>query len=254
MFDQWPARGPTSIKAWNTPEPIHSYGPAKTVRMEAQGGEEREARFLKELLAAFPGFSLEDIANAFTEADSDVNAAADLLATRQPSVRSNGTQEGRKNSRKMDGNRRQSAELPVVKPDDLLLEKYGRGVGELINQRQSNSLLHNVQSAPDGACHNASHLNSRTAHGLRGDNRSSREEVVNKEDSYGVSGDGALLVGWKETKQKGRGCLDNEVEVVDAKRQADEEFLLSMLGNDSELGMGVVRDVLGTLLEAVMSY
>lgn len=168
MFDQWP----TPRARNNTGAGLHAQ---KTVTKESHGGEDLETKSLLELVAAFPDFSLDDIAQTMTEANSDVNAAADLLSTREPVVRSNGLQEGWKNStaeKKMNGYRRQPGEQqPVVKPDDLLLEKYGRGVGELISQRQGNSLLHNVQ---DGAPHNAFHLNSRTAHGVSGDNRSYR--------------------------------------------------------------------------------
>lgn len=252
MFDQRPGRGPTSTRvsagAGNN-GPFHAYGPAKTVAIE----EEPEMRVLRELLVAFPAFSLKDIAQAYTEADSDANAAAELLVMKQPEERS---QEGWKNftaERKINGYR--SQEQPVVRPDDLLLEKYGRGVGELINnrvpERQNNSLLHNVQPVHDGASRDPFHLNNRTPHGVRGDNWSCREEVVKKEDSNGVSGDGALLVGRKKIKQKSRGGLENGVEVTDAivSREAAEEFLLSMLGESSEIGIAVVRDVLGRLFQ-----
>ncbi|KAG0599674.1 hypothetical protein M758_12G170300 [Ceratodon purpureus] len=254
MFDQRPARGLSSTRAWSAGPATYPYShaPAKAVKTEAQGAEEREMSALRELLAAFPVFSLEDIAQAYTEADSDVNAAAELLTTRQPTVKSNGGGVARRNlgaERNSNGIRRQSAEQPVVGSDDLLMEKYGMRVGEIINRdcpKQSKSLFHNMQSAHGGGSSRPHQLKSPTQHGARWDTGAWGGEVMNNEGSNGVSGDGALLVGRKKTKQKGRGGLENEVERADAtaSREADEKLLLSVLGEDFQLGIGVVRDVL----------
>jgi hypothetical protein len=259
MFDQ----RPTSTRAWSTGPgtyayhaPAHTPASAKAVEIEAQEAEGREMKALRELLAAFPAFSLDDIAQAYTEADSDANAAGELLSMRQPTVKPNGVQDVRRSlvaEKKNNEIRRQPAEQPVVGSDDLLMEKYGMRVGEIINRecsKQSNSLLHNMQAAHGGASH-PHHLNSPTRHGVRWDNGSWGGELMNKEDSNGFSGDGALLVGRKKTKQKGRGGLENAVERADttASREADVNLLLSMLGESFQPGKDFVRDVLGTFFD-----
>lgn len=262
MFEQRPMRGPTSTRvsvgAWSAGPTSYAYAPtpAKAVEIEAQGAEDRETTALRELLDAFPGFSLGDIALAYTEVDSDVNAAAVLLTTRQPTAKSTGGNDVRRNliAEKKNHGIRKSAEQSVVGSDDLLMEKYGIRVGEIINRDssiQSNSLFHNMQSAHDGASACPRRLNSPTRHGVRWDNESWGGEVMNEEGRNGDFGDGALLLGRKKTKQKSWGGLEDEVEQADtaASREAAETLLLSMLGESFQLGMGVVRDVLGTFLD-----
>ena len=259
MFDQRLVHGTRmSVEAWGA-GPIYHYGhshshassPAKAVEVGKPGTEDPEMKVLGELLDAFPAFSLQDIAQAYTEADSDVNAAAELLTTRHPTVKSSGVQElGRKLTAEKNNGIRKSAEQSVVGSDDLLMEKYGIGVGEIINRestKQSNSLLHNMRPAHDGASSYPDRLHS-PEHDMVG---SCGGELVNKEHSSGVSNDGTVLRERKKTKQKGWSGLENGVEQAGAvaSREAGLEFLVSVLGESFPLDIVIIRDVLGTFFD-----
>jgi hypothetical protein len=89
-----------------------------------------EDRTLKELLAAFPGLSLEVIAAAYTDADFDVNVAAEILATREEEHHHHHQQHVTEPPPLFQNIRvKKKPAAEETGCEDLLVHKYGSGVG-----------------------------------------------------------------------------------------------------------------------------
>jgi hypothetical protein len=91
--------------------------------------EDAEERTLTELMAAFPGLSLEVIAAAYDDADCDVNVAADILATREEEHHHHQQHvtEPPPLFQNLRVKKKPAAEETGC--EDLLVQKYGSGVG-----------------------------------------------------------------------------------------------------------------------------
>ncbi|XP_024397321.1 SMR domain-containing protein At5g58720 isoform X1 [Physcomitrium patens] len=209
MLDKRPETFSTSMKTSSGVRTVehsyeHDYSPKVQVKsfIEPQDAEKQE--MLLKLQAAFPGFSPQSIAAALEEADADVNAAAELLATRQPeseAVNSTGLQ-GRKGPvANVEGNgcRRMPRPDALTEPDNLISGTSDRP-----------------------SCWTGS--------------------VVVRENH----GDETMVAKKTKMQKKRRGGAKlEELEPKDAAaRRAVEKFLLSMLGEEFNIGQAVVRDVL----------
>ncbi len=91
--------------------------------------EDAEERTLTELMAAFPGLSLEVIAAAYNDADCDVNAAAEILATREEEHhhQQQHVTEPPPLFQNLHVKKKPAAEETGC--EDLLVQRYGSGVG-----------------------------------------------------------------------------------------------------------------------------
>lgn len=267
----------TSMRMYDEVRPIdhayevfyeHDYAlePDLSAAVLAEEPEDAEESILRELLEAFPGFSLDVIAAAYTEAESDPNLAAEILTTSRPAkqgLQCSTMQEVPKiynSNRNQNGYARHSIDEPKGGSDELLLQKYGIGVGNRISSDSSHrqNIQHNhLHPLPSDSpvletssyTHDASSqssANSWTSSTSRG---SSLVRSLSGRESYEANGNVLLQTGKtkKKKKRKGEAIAFEGLEPKDAaSRQAVEEFLLSMLGEGFQLENDVVRDVLGT--------
>lgn len=240
-------------ESWSSPTRMHAgmttlshhhaygYGFQNTGTKIQEDDEAAEDRALQELLAAFPDFSLKEIAFAYTRAGRDVNAAGEILSTGQPNIM--------KSPRGSNIQARyvmHSGDRRAVGSDDLLLEKYGTGVNELIcrEPRTLNNNCTNRNTLSPAKYSPLKHLYSPHMHkqNLSGACRNS------------TVGTGVVGVAMSPHLKKKRRDGMEIGEEADSPFQAVEDFLenflLSWYGEDFQLHKDVISDVLGTYLEA----
>lgn len=232
-----------------------------TGRDVLQQKEDTEEIALQVLLEAFPNISLGDIATAYTESQFDVNAAADMLSSREPEPTNMPPQSGVPDVRSsLSPTRSQNSDVDQAERDeDLLFQRYGVGVGDLRSCDSTgprygniNHIRQNFQYQNNVETHTFTPVMANLA--LSGDvgNTSMRSNQSDRSVN-GVACDNLLAVGKKKTKKKkkrGRnGILIEDLEPKDAaSRRAVEKVVLDRLGGEFHLGDDVVGDVVSTYL------
>ncbi len=119
--------------------------------------EDAEERTLTELMAAFPGLSLEVIAAAYNDADCDVNAAAEILATREEEHHHHHHQQHVTEPPPLFQNLRVKKKPAAEETgcEDLLVQRYGSGVGnfrgrvtDIIRQQPDRVIGYHISRTP----------------------------------------------------------------------------------------------------------
>lgn len=280
MLDSRPVSWSPSMTMHYQQSYEHGYPSKQAVpavdRDELQQKEDAEEIALQMLLEAFPNISLEDIATAYTESQSDVNAAADILSSREPDLTNVPQQSGVPEVRSsLSPTRSQNPGVPQVRSslktirsqnygvdraeqdEDLLFQRYGVGVADLrsrdstspqcgninINHVRQNFQYNNVET------HTLTPVMVDLA--LSGDVGNPRGRSTQSDRGVNeIACDNLLALGKKKTKKKKRGrngILIENLEPKDAaSRRAVEKVVLDMLGGEFHLGDDVVGDVVST--------
>lgn len=243
-------------ESWSSPTRMHAgmttlshhhaygYGFQNTGTKIQEDDEAAEDRALQELLAAFPGFSHEEIAYAYTRAGRDVNAAGEILSTGQPTMMKSPRGSNIQTRYVM-----HSGDRRAVGSDDLLLEKYGRGVNELICREPR------TMNTKDNNCTNRNTLSPASYSPLKHlYSPHMYEQNLSGACRNSTVGSGVVGVAMSPLLKKKRRDGVEIGEKADSPFQAVEDFLegflLSLFGEDFQLHKDVIGDVLGTYLKA----
>lgn len=237
-------------ESWSSPTRMHAgmttlshhhaygYGFQNTGTKIQEDDEAAEDRALQELLAAFPHIPHDDIAYAYTRAARDVNAAGEILSTWQPNIMKNP-----RGSNIQTKYVTHSRNRPAVGSDDLLLEKYGRGINELIC-REPRTL-----NTKDNSCTNRNTLSPASYSPLKHlYSPHMHMQKISDACRNSTVGSGVGGVAMSPLLKKKRRDGVEIGEETDSHFQEMVDFLEDLLS--FQLHKDVISDVLGTYLEA----